>query len=152
VDENGNPVENATITIEAVNPDVSDCVINRKLESLNQTETLSNGHTPLPAEDESKTVALLRYRKTSSTERTYSYNITAEKDGYTATVTGVNPNASWYREDPNTYQNTITIVLPTTIETGTISGIVTDTNGTAIANATVSDGKRSATTNETGDM
>ena len=154
VDTNGYPVETATVTIEAVNPDVSDCIINRKLEPITQTTTLSNGHTPLPNEDESKTVALLRLRKTSSTERSdYSYNITAEKDGVTATVT-VDPDESWYREDPNTYpgvgKGIVIITLPITSETGTISGTATDTNGTAIENATVSDGTRSATTNETG--
>lgn len=112
VDTNGNPIENTMLTIEADNPDVDNCVINRNLESLAQTTTLSNGHTPLPNENNDNTVALLRLRKTSTTEKSdYSYTITAEKDGYTTMVAGINPDETWYREDPNTYQNTITIIL-----------------------------------------
>ncbi|MCK4735133.1 MAG: carboxypeptidase regulatory-like domain-containing protein, partial [Methanophagales archaeon] len=152
-DDNGNPVESATVTIEAVAPDVSDYSINRKLESLTQTVTLSNGHTPLPNEDESKTVALLSRLVTHSTDKTYTYSITAEKDGYTATVT-VDPDESWYREDPDTYPGvgggTLNMVLPITGEIYTISGAVTDTEGTAIENAEVSDGTRLATTDENG--
>lgn len=109
-DENGNPVEFATVTIEAVSPDGSDPIINRKFESVTQTQTLSNGHTPLPNEDENKTIALLSRRVTSSTNTTYTYNITAEKNGHSNTETVI-PNDNWYRTDPNTCDNTTTIVL-----------------------------------------
>jgi len=116
MDKDANPVENAVVMVAAVNPDVSDCVINRNLQALNQTVTLFNGHTPLPDEDKSKTLALLRYRKTSSIDRNYAYNITAEKNGYTATVTEVTPDESWYRENPDDYpgigKGTIVITLP----------------------------------------
>jgi len=42
------------------------------------------------------------------------YTITAEKDGYTSTVTGINPDETWYRTNPNTPTYTVTITLQTT--------------------------------------
>ena len=159
IDGNSSGVEGATITIEAINPDVSDCVINRNLEVLNLTITLSNGHTPLPDEDKVKTIALLRHRKTTTTDKTYSYNITASKDGKTATMSSLDIDETWYREDPDKPTKTVVCNIDTgecwveeaTVTTGIISGTVTDTNGTTIVNAAVTDGTRVATTDENGE-
>lgn len=150
VDKNGNPVSNATVTVTANEPNVADYSINRNLQPLTQTTTLSNGHTPLPDEDPSNTLALLRLRKNASSEESgFTYTITAEKDGY-SNSTIVSPDASWYRSNPNTYQNTITIILPVSLETGNISGIVTDQTNAPIEGVTVTDGIRIAITNSSG--
>jgi len=159
IDGNSNAVEGATVTIEAINPDVDDCIINRNLESLTQTitiTTIANGHTPLPDEDKDKTIALLRHRKTLTTDKTYSYNISASKNGKTASMSGLDIDKSWYRQDPDTPTKTVVCNIDTgeclieSTATSIISGTVTDTNGTTIVNATVTDGARPAITNETG--
>ena len=43
-------------------------------------------------------------------EFTYTIIVTAP-DGRTVTITGVNPDSTWYRPDPNTPTYTITVVL-----------------------------------------
>jgi len=145
IDGNSNAVEGATVTIEAINPDVDDCIITRNLESLTQTETLSSGHTPLPEEDKDKTIALLMHRTTPSSDKTYSYNITASKGGKTASMSGLYIDESWYRQDPDKPTKTVVCNIDTgecwiesaTATTGIISGIVNDTNNTPISEAIV---------------
>ena len=152
-DENGNPVEGAIVTVENIdNPSYSPINMEDTWPptSISTTHTESNGHIPLPG-NASGTMAIMDYLKTSSSEEHFSYKITAEKDGY-STSTTVNPDSSWYRADPNTYQNTVVIVLPTTIETGSISGTVTNSsNGAPIKDARVETGTRYDNTDEYGE-
>lgn len=113
IDKNNRPISQANISIEAINPDVSDPIINRDFKPPSQSITTSNGHTPLPGQDASRTVALLRHRKSLTLDRvSYSYTIAAEKDGYTGYAYNVVPNETWYRVNPDTYQNTIVITIP----------------------------------------
>ncbi len=108
-DINGNPVEGATVTITN-DVDSNYPSINYKWENKTSFITGADGHTPLPSDPENS-AAILDFWQTKTEKREMSYIITAEKDGYSNSTT-VNPDSSWYRSDPNTYQNTITIVLP----------------------------------------
>ena len=123
IGECGTPINGAEVTVTINNNfDEEKFCINRGLQSVSKTTTGLNGHTPLPGEDSVKTLALLRFRKTNAFERGgYNYTVTAEKEGFSNSVIAV-PNSSWYRPDPDTYQNTITIVLPIRIEDGVIAG------------------------------
>ena len=134
-DQNGNPIQGATITIEnlvdanypAINltlppppPDLwelpEEPLPMPSIKNFTSITTGSDGHTPLPnygwSPNPEPTIALMFQKRTSSgTTSGYSYKITAERDGW-SNSTIVTPDSSWYRSDPNTYQNTITIVLP----------------------------------------
>ena len=112
-DDWGDPVSGATVTISVDNPDGADlCSINRLLEELMQTTTLSNGHTPLPCEDQAATIALLRFLKTDTFEQSgFSYSISVEKGAMNAEAADIMPNSAWYRIDPDTYKNTVLITL-----------------------------------------
>ena len=120
VDNENNPVDGAKITITANEPNVDDYSINRNLQSLTQITTLSNGHTALPSENLSATVSVLRYRKNATSEAQYTYTVTAEKNGQ-SNSTVIYPESSWYRSNPNAYQNTTTIILPLVDTDSTVS-------------------------------
>ncbi len=145
IDKNNRPISQSSISIEAINPDVSDSIINRNFQPLNQSITISSGHTPLPDEDKDNTIALLRYKKTFKAEKgDYSYNITAEKNGIKATVT-IRPEENWYRENPAIPKQTVVITLPLE-QIGTIIGVVTNTKDSSVlTGATITAVARSAT-------
>ena len=112
-DENGNPIEGATVTVEN-NENASRKPLNLEdtwpPTNVSTTYTGVNGHTPLPS-NASWTVAIMDNYETSASTTYYTHNITASKTGYSSNTTTVNPDSSWYRSDPNTYQNTTTIIL-----------------------------------------
>ncbi len=125
VDKNGRPVNNAVISIFAKEAGITEFCINRQLQVITGSYTLSNGHTPLPQEDIFNTLALLRLIKTSTSEDSgFVYKITAVKEGFSNSVE-VQPEISWYRIDSDIYQNTITIILPMEIKNDIISGKTT---------------------------
>ncbi|MCK4532273.1 carboxypeptidase regulatory-like domain-containing protein [bacterium] len=169
-DENSNPIQEAIITIENLtdinSPALNivpvesfldiNAIINRtdwgntmllpNKQDFTRITTNSNGHTPLP--QEGHTVALMFQKRTSSEVTSeYSYKITAAKGEYNNSLI-VNPDSSWYRSEPNIYQHTVTIVLP--METGVVSGIVTDTSGIPVAEATIVAHGYTTTTDTTG--
>jgi uncharacterized repeat protein (TIGR01451 family) len=111
-DLDGSPVQDAAVTITN-DIDTNYPSININGEDKSSFTTGTDGHTPLPVGNETDSIAILDYWQNSTTTTGMTYTITAEKDGYIETVTGINPDETWYREDPNTYWNTITIVLPT---------------------------------------
>jgi parallel beta-helix repeat protein len=73
---------------------------------------VANGHTPLPTNPVNSAV-ILDYWQTNTEKTEMTYTITAEKDVYSTTVTGVNPDETWYRSDPNIPSHTVTITLLT---------------------------------------
>ncbi|MCK4532274.1 carboxypeptidase regulatory-like domain-containing protein [bacterium] len=153
VDTKGNPVNSAKISFLSNNSAVKAKNLNYTYEpfpgttqDIAHTYSGDDGHTSLPS-DASSTVAIADFKKTISNTYDFEWTITAEKDGYSNSTT-VNPDSSWYRENPNTYQNTVTIVLP--VETGVISGIVTDTSGIPVAEATIVAHGCTTTTDTTG--
>ena len=146
-DEKGNPIHGAKVTVPPfdVTVDYYDIpltvtpinlqVIPREYteglldaQPITETYTGTDGHTPLPS-DNGNTLVIAAYRKdeynypTGPTIKTDfdKYTITAEKDEATVTVTGIVPDKSWYREDPNTNpevgKGTIIITLPTLQDT-----------------------------------
>ncbi len=131
IDSKGNPVSNATVNISS-NTSIANYRINRNLQPITWTTTLANGHTPLPYQDNTSTLALLRlYKNSTNTISGFTYNISAYDPSNIwtnvihtiypngtiqqlqplANVSGVNPDSSWYRSDPNTYQNTTTLQI-----------------------------------------
>lgn len=120
-DLNDNPIENTTITIipEQSHSNPYYC-INRKVQPIDQTATLLNGHTPLPHENDSLTVVLLRRKITSSVDSSYTYTIKATYSSVSDSVVGIAPDTLWYRTNPDSYpgvpeKGTITITLPVEI-------------------------------------
>jgi parallel beta-helix repeat protein len=107
-DANGIPIEGATVTITNLNnsnyPSKND-----NWEDKTTFITGANGHTPLPS-DRENSAAVIDFRLTSTGSTYFVHTITAQKDGYSTSIT-VNPNSSWYRPNPNTYQDTVTIVF-----------------------------------------
>jgi len=134
IDLNGNPISGATVII-ANNIDSNYPSINYKFENKTSFTTGTNGHTSLPS-DEENSIAIMDFRRTISTTNYMTYTITAERLGYTNSTT-VDPDSSWYRSNPNTYQNTITIQLPVEITNGAVIGKVTDTSGNPIKDVSI---------------
>ena len=112
-DINGNPVSNAIVNITN---DINNVYPSININGENQTSftTLTDGHIPLPIGNESNSAAVLDFVKTSTQEIQMSYTIEASYQGYTSIITGVNLESSWYRTNPNAYDNTIVITLPFT--------------------------------------
>ena len=110
---NGNPIQGATVSVTSsdggeINTGYATGVWELGANSAQTTGT--NGHTPLPSTGNS--FILRDYRRTSTAKTQYTYTITVSKDGYnTVELTGVNPDNTWYRTDPDAPQNTQTIVL-----------------------------------------
>ncbi len=122
------------------NPQYYDCLDGGLYEkwyngySNTMTSTSSDGHTPRPS-DKNRTVVLTDFVVTNDTEAqvqtNFTYNITAYDPSniwtnvtqtiYSngtiqqlqplAQVTGITPDASWYRANPNTYQNTTNLTI-----------------------------------------
>jgi len=95
---------------------------------------------------------------TENPQKNYTYTIIAEKNGKTASMSGLDIDESWYREDPDKPTKTIVCNIDTgncRIEgstTGTLSGKVTDKDtGLPIVGATVTANSHQTTTNSTGD-
>lgn len=79
-------------------------------EDIDYTYTGLDGHTPFPT-DPSSTVAIADFKESISETKEFEWTITAEKNGYMNSVS-VNPDSSWYRQDPNISNQTITVILP----------------------------------------
>ena len=93
-------------------------------QEISSVLTTSNGRTPLPSEDPAQTLVITDYKKyrdlvTGEVKQTnFTYTITASKGGKTATLTGLDIDATWYRKDPNSPEKTVVLNLDT--GTGTI--------------------------------
>jgi len=125
VDKNNQPVNEAIVSFAAETSNLTNYCINRELQDVTTSHTLANGHTPLPKENADESLALLRLLKDASSEQSgFTYTIRAEKEGFANSIK-VQPDASWYRTDPDTYCNTIKIVLPIVMENGIVSGRLT---------------------------
>lgn len=135
-DQNGDPIQGATITIENLN-DTNYPAINLTLpppppdltsvpdeplplpvvQNLTSLTTNSTGHSLLPnygwsVNPESTITLMFQKRTNSGTTSGYTYQITVSKNGYnTNNSINVSPDSTWYRTSPDTYQNTTTIVL-----------------------------------------
>jgi len=88
----------------------------------------------------------------------FTYAITAQKDGKTASLSGLDIDDTWYREDSNTPTKTVVCNIDTGecwiegVATGTLKGKVTDKDtGSGIEGAVVSTNGYSDTTDDSGD-
>ena len=85
---------------------------------LGTAVTDSNGHTALPGSDDPKnSIVLIDYVLTSDAgtlkkeSLTYTLNVNAPS-GQSVSLTGISPDPTWYREDPNIPTYTITAIVP----------------------------------------
>ncbi|MBU4198307.1 MAG: hypothetical protein KKG09_02460 [Verrucomicrobia bacterium] len=80
-------------------------------QPVNSAKTAANGHTSLPTEDPQSTLVVTDYRKTNGQGiKEYKYTIKVKTpSGKEAVVSGVDPDNTWYRQDPGRPQNTITV-------------------------------------------
>ncbi|RLJ03869.1 MAG: hypothetical protein DRP08_02850, partial [Candidatus Aenigmatarchaeota archaeon] len=192
VDKDGNPIENANVSVN-VEQDwtlddmktnhypVENMVVEKPYavgnyncyyhhyrwvdgQPLNHTYTTATGHTPLPSEDPAHTLIIVDYKKYRDIDteevkqENYTYTITASYNGKTASLSGLDIDESWYREDPNVPTKTIVCNIDTGncwiegVATGTLKGKVTDKEtGLPIVGATVTANSHQTTTNSSGD-
>jgi len=122
LDQNGNPVPAANVNVQNEADDAYPAV-NINGESQTWFVTGADGHVPPPVGNESQSIAILDCLQNSMTATEMRYTIRAEKDGFIAKCTGINPDATWYRDRPNVYQNTVTLVLTITSDTNRLNRI-----------------------------
>jgi len=132
-------------------------------QPLNRTYTTATGHTPLPSEDPAHTLIIVdykRYRDIDTEEvkqENYTYTITASYNGKTASLSGLDIDESWYRENPDVPTKTVVCNIDSGncwIEgevTGTLKGKVTDEDGVPIEGAIITANSHQTTTNSSGD-
>ncbi|RLI03284.1 hypothetical protein DRO38_02895, partial [Candidatus Bathyarchaeota archaeon] len=112
--------------------------------------TGADGHTPLPAFPSSNSLVVADYVKRQAEQINFTYTITASKDGQTASMSGLDIDETWYREDPDVPTKTVVCNLGTGVcsimgvSTYNISGYVKYGNGTGIYNARVINNRTSA--------
>ena len=159
---NGNPVSNATITFMTNRsyPNSTDLFLSAIDLYRNNKSTIStdaSGHIPLPQGNETNTLALLSYYQNSTSTNNMSYtvnvndsskiyvniNTTINSTGYNspnqlvASAT-ISPNSSWYRSNPNTYQNTTTIQFPPATNWSILPNITITVNASSDKNLVAS--------------
>lgn len=111
-DINNQPINGATVEIL---PDTIAPVPNSVDKWFNpktSTTTGSDGHTPLPS-DENGMLALLRRRdyNSGSVSSFYTYSIKASYHEVSIIISNIVPDTTWYRDNANIPMNTIAIQL-----------------------------------------
>ncbi|WP_235283588.1 MULTISPECIES: putative Ig domain-containing protein [unclassified Methanosarcina] len=76
--------------------------------------TNSNGQTDLPETDRKNSPVLAeKYKSSTVTYNNLSYTATiTTPEGRTVSLSGITPDSSWYRKDPNVPTYTITAIIP----------------------------------------
>jgi hypothetical protein len=135
---------------------------NFKITTIDNDEEMStfhtdiSGHTPLPTFD-NNSIVLTNFINNQSGNHTYIYNVTVNDSRYvysnintTINSTGyispnqpvasatISPNSSWYRSNPNTYQNTTTIQLPPATNWSILPNTTITVNASSDKNLTAS--------------
>jgi len=112
LDSTNHPVANAKVTFTNETNSAFSSVDgwgNDKSEFI----TRADGHVPLPNADRANSPAIAMQHARSNTPTVYfTHQIMAEACGVFASVSGIKPDSTWYRSDPNIPAQTITIVLP----------------------------------------
>ncbi|RLI52316.1 MAG: hypothetical protein DRP09_18205, partial [Candidatus Thorarchaeota archaeon] len=192
VDKDGNPVQNANVSVN-VEQDwtldemktnhypVENMIVEKPYavgnyncfyhhyrwvdgQPLDQTYTTATGHTPLPSEDPAHTLIIVDYKKYRDInteevkQENYTYTITASYNGKTASLSGLDIDKSWYRENPDVPTKTVVCNIDTGncwvegVATGTLKGKVTDKDtGLPIEGAVIKANSHQTTTNSSGD-
>lgn len=83
-------------------------------ENRNEFYTTSKGHTQLPNNDRKDSPAIAEYYKNSNGKLSnLSHTVTISNiDGNSVSLSGITPDSSWYRKDPNVPTYTITAIIP----------------------------------------
>jgi len=110
VDTFNNPIDGANVTVVNETDDARHPSININGVSRCLFTTGSDGYTPLPS-DRFNSIAVLDFAKSAVARTNMAYTITASKYGRSASVTGVAPDDSWYRDTPDTHANTVILTL-----------------------------------------
>lgn len=134
VDENGIPIEDATVNVASSNYSAKNMHSDAREgteygyfngQNITGSVTGADGHTPLPSDSENAIIIMLHkgYRLVSSGTFLHEYpvwNINVSKIGYssnhTVTITEDSAYRSRHRSNPDSYQNTTIIMLTTTWE------------------------------------
>jgi len=74
------------------------------------TFTGADGHTPLP-EDRENTLIIADFVQDKDGRKGFTYTIEVEAGGVKKKLTGLNPDATWYRPDPMKPTKTVVVVL-----------------------------------------
>jgi len=147
IDAAGTPISNAVVNITSLD-DASYPSIDINGANKTSVNTSSDGHTYLPDGNEHNSIAVLAFWKTSSTQQNMTYSLSAydpstiwtnvthtiypdgtiEQLQPLAQVSGVNPDSSWYRSNPNTYQNTTVLQINYTSTNITVNANQNATN------------------------
>lgn len=77
------------------------------------------------------------YAQTNTGTTDFNYDITVEKDGKSATVTGINPDENWYRSDPGVPTKTIVLTLDTGPDTTPPTMTAHSPTGTSVPTDTI---------------
>ena len=94
-------------------------------QPLSSTITDADGHTSLPS-DKANTFVIADYVKDQTSQTNFVYTITSSKNGQAASISGLDIDESWYRENPNVPTKTVICNLGT--GTCSIEGGVPDTS------------------------
>jgi len=108
--------------------------------------TGNDGHTPLPS-DSLNTAVILNNLRNSVTNVVMSHTIQATLSGISNTIT-VTPDSTWYRTNPEIYQNTVTIQLLVDTLLGSITGKITDINNVAMSGVLIENSNGYSTTSD----
>ncbi len=163
-DSIGNPINDATVTFTTVeNSDLTNTSINGNGISKTVTTTGIDGHIPLPS-NINNTIGVLEHRQYSGAgsqnngyftyyntsisvndsskiylnKNTSISNIGINTPIDTLNSTIINPDSSWYRSNPNTYQNTTTIQLPQATNWSILPDTTINVNASSDKNLTAS--------------
>jgi len=114
VDADGQPVENAAVNLTNNNSEIYPS-INVQGNACATFYTGTDGQTALPSSPD-QSIAVLDHAQTSDSRQDMSYSVYAEYKGMRSAVVQVNPEASWYRSDPEALPTenagSLTLVLP----------------------------------------
>ncbi|WP_254682421.1 putative Ig domain-containing protein [Methanosarcina mazei] len=112
-DNNSKPVNSATILFTN---EVTGALANTNGygDEVSSFKTLSNGKTPSPINNRVESTTISEYYiKSSGIRQNFSHTATiTTPDGHTISLSGVTPDSSWYRPDPNIPTYTITAIIP----------------------------------------
>lgn len=111
-DSNNGPVNSATVYL--VDETGISTNTNADGDKVTCFKTQSNGRTPFPVSNRVESPSMSEYYvKSSGTRQNFSHSATIiTPDNRTISLSGITPDSSWYRKDPNIPTYTITAIIP----------------------------------------
>ena len=157
VDTNGNPINDATVTFMCNDSSMYARNVNYTYEdfpgttqNINSTVTETNGHIPNSTSNDSGTAVISDFRKNLTSTEYFEWNVSVEKDGFITNSTVIKSDSSWYRSNPDSYQNTTVIILSSSAKTDDFESYpIGSFNNTGQSNWSVKQGTWQIISNET---